>query len=80
MKIDLFKRAKVIPFTKYLSEKYPGKWKWNRRARQWEHEDGNMYVGRYAQWAPRHEGDDETFVTIYILHYRDHSKNSERVY
>lgn len=77
--IDLFKRAKVIPFTKYLSQKYPGKWKYNRRGRQWEHEDGIRVVWACAKLAPRYDGDDDNFMTEYWLYYIDTDKSPERV-
>lgn len=32
------------PFTKYLSEKYGGKWKYHRRSGEWTCNDGIRYV------------------------------------
>lgn len=47
-----------------LRRMMPGKWRYASLERHWVHESG-VVVRAYAQMAPRHDSDDDTFVTVY---------------
>jgi len=61
----LFSDARAVRVITLLRRKFPGRWTYNaRRFPRWQHEDG-WGVEAYAELAPRYDGDDDTFTTVY---------------
>jgi hypothetical protein len=57
-------QVRVVSVIQALRERYPGRWRWNKARRIWEHESGwHVYV--CASLAPRYDGDDDNFITEY---------------
>lgn len=48
----------------HLRRRYPGRWTYDQRSRQWGHEDG-WSVRACAALAPRWDGDDDSFSLQY---------------
>lgn len=44
---------------------FPGVWTYDRQANRWYHEDGWAVEPRSCL-APRYDGDDDSFVTLYL--------------
>lgn len=47
-----------------LRTMFPGRWTYDSQSCQWNHEDG-WYVRAEAAFAPRYDGDDDSFRTQY---------------
>lgn len=61
MIFDALPKRRIID---QLREVFPGRWVYDQQQCVWRHEAG-WHVQAFASFAPRYDGDDDTFVTRY---------------
>jgi hypothetical protein len=74
-----FENLKFRKSIDVIREKYPGKWTYDSRSRQWNCDDGS-YIAVVSSFAPRYDGDDDTFVTLYYHYFPNDKRPPEQVY
>jgi hypothetical protein len=62
--MDLFRHVRSVRVIDQLRQMFPGKWRYCAARNVWQHEDG-WHVYPCAMLAPRYDGDDDSFITVY---------------